>query len=261
MKKVLMCVLFLTTICSTSFAAFSGVSRATITACAVFTSGGVVSFDYQLRNLSDNNTTSWIYWDTSVIAPGVTAWKVASSYILLESTITNASGGIQIYTDNKAADANPAYTGSGNPAGLVAEEAPADAPLPMCWRITDLSTGPVAGLNIAQVNRAGVGVTTATLYCPDLETSTNPPDYQYPCFFWMTDRQTAANASAATSAFADGADYITVKDKIRGIHHAEGPNWGTTSSPDYVYIGACFTNASTPRTYKTSTLRIEAFTE
>jgi len=220
-----------------AFATFGSVSKSTVTASVSFSGAGVVSVSIDLRNL-DNSTTGLMTWNTSSITPGSTLWQSATAYILLHSTITAATGGIQIYTDNKAGDASPAYTGTGNPAGLVAVEATTVAPLSMCWRVVDVST---TALTIVQ--------TGDTLYASEIGSG-------YPCFFWMKDAQTTG-----ASAFVNGEDYVTIKESARGMHHAES-TWATgVVSPDYIYIGANFASVVTPRTYKTSTLRIEAFTE
>ncbi len=220
------------------FAAFQSISRSTVTAGVKFTLAGQVSMSIQLMNLNGGTTTQ-IWWDPAQITIGQTQWRRADAYILLNSTITAATGGIQIYTDNKASDANPQYTGTGNPAGLVAQEDTSATPLSMCWRITDVSTTTLT------IRRGAPGY-------PDRLWAQELGD-QYPCFLWMKDKN--------TPGFQNGEDYVTVKEAARGLHHSEG-DWGTgVPSPDYIYIGADFTNALTPRTYKTSTLRLEAFTE
>ena len=76
---------------------------------------------------------------------------------------------------------------------------------------------------------------------------------QYPCYLWTMDR--------GTYGFADGIDYITIRDSKRGIQHGEA-TWGIAGSPVYLYFGATFANVTTlPDTFRTTTIRIEAFTE
>lgn len=267
MRRFLEAIIAFCIICFVSayaFAEFASVMKSNLTATVTFTDSGssqssAISMHIELKNRLNNNSTTWIWWDASQIKKGETDWRIADSYIVLYSTITNSTAGIQIYTDNKAPDADPKFTGTGpfaNPAGLVAVDSPNIDPLPLCWRVVDVSTNT---LDIVQVNRTDGNVTTSSLYCPAFETASNPQDYSYPCFFWMKDRYTPSMPQYATTVFENGEDYITVKD-ANGIHHAGGYNWGQTQSPDCIYIGAKFENVNYGM-YKTSTIRIEAFTE
>ena len=62
-----------------------------------------------------------------------------------------------------------------------------------------------------------------------------------------------------------GDAYITLKQAFWGEHFKDGPtidNWSQNmDSPNYIYLGANFSKAKAGKTYKTSTLRIEAYTE
>lgn len=49
----------------------------------------------------------------------ISSWTVANEYIEIDVDVDTTTWGIQIYTDNKSADANPKYTGTSNPCGLV----------------------------------------------------------------------------------------------------------------------------------------------
>lgn len=188
-----------------------------------------------LKNTLDNATTTQITW--SNVALGTTKWKAANQYIELKMNYYHAGWGIQIYTDNKPTTANPRFTGSGNPAGLVASYDTTTA-LPMCWRIVDAST-------TTYTIKQGTDGYPDRLWSAELGS-------KYPCFFWMMDR--------GTTGFADSDEYVTVWDN-RGIHHAEGPTWGGATSPNYIYLGADFTGGVAPSTYQTSRLMVELFYE
>ncbi|MCX5782622.1 MAG: hypothetical protein NT145_08000 [Elusimicrobia bacterium] len=222
-----------------SFASFSGsISSTTITASATFIDTGTVSISLQLMNLAGGTTTQ-IWWNTSNINIGSTVWRRADSYIILTSTITAALGAIQIYTDNLAADASPKFVkavSTSDPAGLV-DTSSTTVALPMCWRITDTSTTTLT-----------IAYSGGHLYSTELGSS-------FWCFLVMKDKGTTG-----TNAFTNGEDYVIVKDYAGGIQDSEGA-WHPVSSPDNIYIGADFTNATLPRTYKTSKLIIEAFIE
>lgn len=219
---------------ASSFAAFSGLGKSTVTASVSFTGSGQVSVSVKL------SAGTSIYWDPAAITLGSTDWKAAYNYLIMESTITDATGGVQIYTNNKATDANPKYNGTGDPAGLVGYDtglSTGSAALSMCWRIVDYTT--------TTVIMQGAPIYPDRLWEQQLGDS-------FPCYLWMKDK--------ATASFIDGEDYVTMKESVRGAHFSEG-EWGTMQSPDYIYLGAKFKNAVTPKNYKTNTLRIETFTE
>lgn len=199
-----------------------------------------------LKNISDNQNASQLTW--SSVNPGG-GWKAADQYIQLDLTYYQPGWGIQIYTDNAAADASPRYAGSvssSNPVGLISVEYPESAPLPMCWRMVDVSTTTTLSIVQGSDNK---------LYSSQLGGQAG----QYPCFVWMKDRGTPAIPDKGTTVFTPGEDYVTVWDN-RGAQHAEG-TWSGCQSPNYIYIGANFNGAVTPGTYRTNKLIVELFYE
>ena len=241
LKNFAICLLalsFLSVFPKLSLAALVNVSSKTFTAAALSSNSGTVSLNIQLQNLT-GGTTSQIWWDASAITPGSTQWRRADACIVLYSNITSTSGAIQIYTDNKAADANPQYTGGNTKcAGLVQTDSTISDTLPMCWRITDVST-----------NTLTIEQTGAHLYSVELGSS-------FYCFFSMKDK-----GSTGTDAMTNGESYITVKEAFIGMQYAESSWSNSMTSPNYIYLGANFSTAKTGKTYKTSTLRIEGFSE
>ncbi|MFC1500933.1 hypothetical protein ACFL58_00590 [Elusimicrobiota bacterium] len=234
-KKFLVLVVFTLLTAPSAHAAFSSVAKSTFTAGVSFASAGEVSYSIAFENLVGGTTTQ-VYWTPGDITIGSTDWRRADSRVVLYSTITAATGGIQIYTDNSTPVASPQYTGSNDPAGLVAVEDTSADPLQMCWRIVDASTDTLT------IDQNG-----STLYSTELGVA-------YPCFLWMKD-------ASGPSAMTGGEEYVTMRESGGRLQHAEGTWADDAVSPDYIYFGAKFTNALTPRTYQTSTLRIEAFTE
>lgn len=220
---------------------FTSVSRTTFTAAVTFTGTGQVSMTTELRNISNDASTTTITWSGIIL--GQTDWKAADQYIVIHATITAATGLIQIYTHNKDTGANPQYTGIGNPAGLVRVENSSQT-LKMCWRITDYK---ISGSSLVIVQASN-----NQLYAQ----ATGPG---YPCFLWMKDRNTP-NIPNETTQFQDGEDYVTVWEANRGCQHAEG-TWASMPSPNYLYLGAKFLNAVTPSTYRTNRLILEAAIE
>lgn len=234
-----------------AFADFSSIARTTYTAEITFTSTGTVALEARIYNLNGTEPAQQkITWDESDITLGQTEWMRARQYVKLSSTITVIGGGIQVYTDNCAADANPRFyvvnPTSFNPVGLI-KNSTRDKGLKMCWRLTDNTTDTLT------INSVMQG-TAVKLYNPDLGST-------YPCFLWMKDRSCPdLPTTPENDAFANGEDYVTMLEEYRGAQHAEG-TWAPMASPNYLYLGANFVDAAAPETYRTSALRIEAFVE
>ena len=218
-----------------SFAAFTSVSASSVTASITFTGLGSVNMGITW------SAGSAFTWASPVPTIGTTTWQVADQYIILASTITQSTGGIQIYTDNyHAIVSTERYTGAAaNAAGLVCLSSTTQT-LPMCWRVVAVSTG-------TQTIVAG---TDGKLYL----TQEGGQAGQYPCFLWMTDK--------GNTGWYNGESYAEIKDGTFGLQTAEA-TWSTgVPSPVCVYVGANFATATTSAggtTYKTTTLRLEAF--
>ncbi len=221
----------------TGHAAFASLARSTNTAVATLTGSGSVSMSVAIKKISDNTSDTQINW-TGVTLPA--NYVLAANYIQLDSTITASGGGIEIYTDNTAADANPRYTGvisstTQTPAGLV-DTTLTTQKLPVAWSI-----------------KANLGAPVAD----------NPNSGGGNSFQWLFHEHRAQIAvpSQSAGAFVDGDAYVTVKN-TNGIHFGQAPTeFGAAGSPNFIYTEAGFTAALTPRTYRTSTLRLEAYTQ
>lgn len=205
----------------------------------VWKKGGTGSVGLALKNRVGGATATQIGWSNVSAGQG---WKLSDQFIQMNLNYDRANWGIQIYTDNTASGAVPRYSGISDPAGLVGYDAAvpevSSTTLKMCWRVVDSST--TATMTIAQ----GAAGKPMRLWSTELGD-------QYPCFLWVMDRK--------TPKFVDAYDYATVWD-ARGIQHAED-TFGPARSPNYIYLGADFSHAATPRTYKTGTLSIELFYE
>lgn len=233
MKKIYR-IIFLSIICTLVLgvgfvsAAFQSMGISTITAEANVT-GGEVAMSIEVRRRDNNTVVSSITWS----AAAGTGWTLAEQYILLHSTLTQSGGGIRIYTDNAASDANPQYGGTFgeiNGAGLISTSTNT-AVIPIAWTIKDDLGDPSA---VGDPN-----IYTNWFYFKD-KSQTN---------FW----QTTPN---------DTKDYSTVGKAGYGYHYQQGPqNYGFMSSPNYIYVEADFSNATGGWIYRTTTLRIELFTE
>jgi len=248
MKRLLLLLTGILIFTAGSLMAFDSVSRSTFTATVNLTNQGFIAMSATINNL-DGSPASEITWDPNEVALGQTSWLRAKQYVVLEATITASSSGIQVYTDNCAADASPQFyilnPTSANPAGLVRDDL-RDRTLKLCWRLTDK---PTDSLTITQGS-------DNCLYSNELGGEAS----NFRCFLWMKDHSTPDIPASNTVAFHDGEDYVTAWEENRGNQVAEG-TWFHCDSPNYMYFGANFLGAASPATYKTSTMRIEAFIE
>ncbi|MBN1823951.1 MAG: hypothetical protein JW803_06515 [Endomicrobiales bacterium] len=255
MKKLLFIMAFVVLAAGSmsSLFAFTTVTRSTYTAGVTLTAGGTVYVNLAVRHLSDELTTcTSIWWDPSQIIVGSTEWRRADAMMIMWSTVTIAGSGIQIYTDNMAADATPqiniTHVSSTNPAGLIALNDSSYTPLPMCWRVVDVSTD---SLTIEQQTGSPYSL---------FSTELGGESGGYPCFIYMKDRADQSVPTKNVDPFTDGMDYVCIKQAGNGIQHA-ADTFGSASSPDYIYFGAKFTDALAGETYRTTTMRIERYTQ
>jgi len=234
-----------------AMAAVTSVSKKTVAGGVVFTEAPSGEMTVALKEISDDSSATELSW--SDVTPGVTEWKAADQYIEVTNTYNRTGWGIQIYTDNCAGDADPQFyivdPSSVNPAGLLATDNKKDV-LSLAWRIMGDATS-YANLGILEVEDP---IESDKHH---LESTTEASGY-YP-WLWMKDAKTPEIPELYTTAFVNGEDYVTVWNE-NGVHHAEGPlDYYASPSPNYVYIGARFTTATTPRTYSTSKLTVELF--
>jgi len=214
----------------------------------VWSSATVDNIDLSLKNISDNVSITTISWSNlDSVFNSSNPWKAADQYI--ECNLSYASStvwGIQIYTDN--ANATPAYTGASDPAGLIDTSSTSIA-LPMCWSI---------------VNSTATGSVSTRLQINQHSDDNKLYDgYNYQDYLWMKDLY-SPNIPTGFSSWS-GNTYLTVWDN-QGIQYQEGifgpPDpTGSSPNPNYIYLGAKFTNAYAGRTYKTNKLTVELFYE
>lgn len=228
---------------ATQVHAFGSKTISTNTAAVTLEGGGNVQMTVNIKDAGSHAGAAEVGW--TGITPGVTQWDMSDQYLELVSTITAATGGIQIYTDNRGVGADPLFQLgiSSNPAGLVHVQNSSDT-LRMAWSIKGSTKVLVTEIGAADPN-------------------TGPTSGVNNKFQWlfMKDKGTPNIPAEGTTLFVDGEDFVTVKD-TRGIHFGQSSlEFGGDSSPDFIYLEANFTTAVTPATYRTKTLRVEGFTE
>jgi hypothetical protein len=198
-------------------------------------------FNVALMNSSDNSTATQVTWTGAVAG---SSWALADQYIQLTVDSDLTSWGVQIYTDNTASDANPAYTGtvsSTTPGGGLVDASATGVVLPVAWEI--------------------VAVTSPTL---NAQEPNSCPGNGLGCLWsYMTDY---ATFSQGNPSVYNGAPYVTLRNNY-GIHYAQGgaandpSHFGAANPPNIVYLEANFAQALVGTTYQTTTLRVEYYTQ
>jgi len=218
-----------------------------------------------VKNISNNGTATALGWTNPTPGAG---FLVSDQYIQMVSNINQLNGGIEIYTDNTNAAANPKFTGSissftATPAGLIgASTGLTDQKLPTAWRASTFTL-----TNVAPVD-------------PNATTATDPSGQHF-LWFFHEDRAQVAVPTSSAALFTDGDPFITVyaapgtplKDSLgatttttasnSGLHFAQGPtqfggfNAGVVST--YIYTEADFTSALAGQSYSTNRIILEAF--
>jgi hypothetical protein len=201
-------------------------------------------FNTTLYNIANNTVTSpqKVTW---TLPPLPTGWVRADQYLQLDVDINSISWGVQLYTDNTAADAVPKFVSpvasgqpGSNPAGLI-DSATKGHPLPMAWAIvaSSVSAAPVA-------------------------TDPNDSSQSVNSFPWsyVSDHGTPAIPGENTLAFVDGSIGSTIKNN-QGIHYGHNDfAIGAEPPTNTLYLEANFSAALQPNVYQTSKLILELFT-
>lgn len=286
-----------------SWAAFtpSGTPK-TLTAQATLVAAGKAAVDVpRLKNFDGTNAAgSNITWDQTglqtKVANGEAGWTSANVYLVVSSTLTAATGGMQIFTDVIQAG----FTGSVSSGGLVntTDDSSKGYPvLPAAWRVT---TGPITtdfNLLTAAISQgvpASFSGTCNTAVFPNpadiLWVDTNKlkgisatplgADVCFPSFLWFMDASDPRFSSAVsgtppnevrTPSIKPSDYYPVVKDANYGLHIAEGSpsaapmSWTRTkgASLSYIYVAADYSNAvvkSAGITYTTKVV-LQTYTE
>ena len=217
-----------------------------------------------LKNISDNATPVEQLLTWKNVNLGVDIWKFADQYLEVDADTSFSGWGIQIYTDNRnlggGTTPDPPYEGpeETDPCGLVATDNHTIR-IPLCWKITD----DVWTASSPSPEDGGPG--------PGPEDPVEVPDPEIPNayyfdnnYLWMKDRGTPDDPGTPKhlldETFVDGEYYVTAWDQD-GIQWGGDPSehGGGLLSPNYIYIGGKFINATTPRTYKTNKLTLEMY--
>lgn len=247
MRKVLSLLaaaVVMSAVVSVAFAQFTPVSSVKKTAKVTFVGAGVFTWDVAIKNVSDDADATDITWNAAAITPGSTGWVNAQQYVLITSTITDATSAVQVYTDNMNASSAYKYVHAGTPdtisaGGLVGKNNPSASPLPLAWSMKDVK---VAGGATVDPTSSDNTIKFASLYFKDKSNTLN---------------------DGSSTPFQNGEHYITILKGGTGWRWGGGVGdiGGSASGTFYMYIGASFSSASTPNEYGTDTLTFEGYTE
>jgi hypothetical protein len=228
-----------------------------VASTATVTVGGTstATFTLDLRDtsapLTDTNPPQ-ITW--SGVLAGTTGWKIANQLLLLNATVTDAGGGIEIYTNNTIASASPRYTPTvtpaTNPAGLVAGDGV--SAVSMAWSIKASS----------KVVEGGPALTGLGASDPNSGPITGRDNK----FQWLFFKDRASVDDPATTtideSFADGQKFVTMINVV-GLHFGQADDeFGihTDGANSFVYLQANFGPAGAGVTYGTNKLIVHGFT-
>ncbi len=248
---------------SVAQAVFQSQQTAQVTAQA--TTGGVEAASFVLSlhpNTSTATTATNINWTGALPGSG---WKVADQLAKLVWNVTDAQGGIQIYSDNKAATATPQFVdptpaepinSDSNPAGLLMVPATGNTSgttLPVAWSIKASTVIVGTELLAADPNTGpatGNGNRFQWLYLLDKGT---------PAIDRNGDGDTT-DTGVDTAAFVN-ADPFVMAIGVGGTHGTQAPGgfFPDADKASYLYLQADFTTAAAQTTYRTSRLTFEAF--
>lgn len=250
--------------------AFQSVQKSTVS--AQVTTGGqrIARFNYAIRfatNPFGGNATR-LGW--SGVNPLLVTWKLSDNLIVMNSSVTDVGGGIQLYTDNTANDASPQFydptpqntiNPDSNAAGLLEGlSGKSSKTLPMAWSIKS-STRIVEG----GTDATGVGAADPNT---GLETAVYNNRFQW---LYMMDKFNTdgidnngdgdVKDAVDAAPFTNALPYIVIR-KANGIHFGQADSeFGALPNgrDAYVYFEANFATASSLQNYQTTTIRLEAF--
>ncbi len=253
--------------------AFQLVQIETVTATAVTGGAKVARFNFVIRDAANVNGPNRPNLGWSGVDPLSTQWKMSDQVIVMASTVTDAAGGIQIHTDNTAADASPKFVDptpgnlinpDSNAAGLLqGTSGVTSTVLPMAWSIKDSSrtveSGTVnTGIGAADPNNGPITAVYNTKYQWLFVTDKfNVQGIDYSGDGLVTPGPNSPDAAP----FVNGAKYITMRNST-GIHFGQADGEFASvpqGQTNYVYFEANFLGSQVQQTYQTTTLRLEAF--
>ena len=230
------------------------ISKQTVTARAAVSGTATGGLTLSIRNVSGEGVASPAEVRWSGLSIGSAIWKNANQYIQVTNTYTGSNQTLRVYSDNRAADANPRYTGaisSSTPGAVVATDN-TNISANLSWSARPnfanqvvASTSPYAEIDFNQDGDVN-------------DTGEKAGSFQW---FYVKD-STNTDVRNFVGTPADVADYVTVAND-NGIHSSQGTGGyfpSPTGGVNRIYLGLQQANLRTPRTYLTNKLTLELVT-
>jgi len=175
----------------------------------------VATLSTAIKNISDNAPNYQLNWST--ITVDVSTWVVSEQYVEVTYDANQTGWGVRVYTDNKAADADPKATGATDDdiTGLIGSVT-TEKNAALSWEVFD-------------------DTTSVTAAVPAVGND----------WLWLKDKSQSDWAN-----IGDQLDYTTIVN-VTGIKHKLSRDPG--SSPIYVYFEGNFSNSEIQQ-YKTNKL-------
>ncbi|MBN1405222.1 MAG: hypothetical protein JW946_01745 [Candidatus Omnitrophica bacterium] len=260
MKKLIVSLIAVSMVLSIPCSAFAftqdGIQPYNATVTPATGTGQIVTvFSASLRRIDNDNVASSVTW--SSVTAQATDWKSANQYIRVGGFETYATWGIQVYTDN--VNSTPAYSGSGDPAGLV-NNTDRSKTLPMCWRVS-ADKKLASSSDDLKITQKYIATTDGYVLLRVAGDYVSDTAYFAP-WFWMLDKSTpdVDSATAGNQPFGNYQLYATLVGNY-GVSIAPS-TYGAVPSKDsqyYVYMGAKFISAQGSIIYSTTKLTVEMY--
>lgn len=256
--------------------AFKSVGITTVT--AQVTTGGTKSAAFNVKVRSVSNPfgadlpleVNWTGIDPQAL--GANKWRIADQLLVVNSSVTDSNGGVKIYTDNTATDANPKFVDP-TPANKINKDSFAagllkglsgttsDVPLSMAWAVKT-STKIV---ELADTNR-GIGAFDPNAAIVAGYNTSQQWFNMTDAYNWETgiDFNGDGDANDPGDALPQALDSTFLSFvRIQGAQVLKVDLYDPlpASKNAFVYLEADFTNALPQQGYKTSTLRVEGYIE
>lgn len=251
--------------------AFTSAGISTVTAGTTVGGPRTAAFTLAIRDTSNpfGANQSSVTW--SNVNPLSTTWKLADRLLVINSTVTDAAGGIKIYTDNTSAAANPrfvdptpanAFNADSLASGLLRATSPTTsvAGLPMAWTIKTSTRIIEGGTTLTGVGAADPNTgSTGAVYNNKFQWLFHTDAYNWALGVDLNGNTVLDPGEPQPQAL--DAPFVTMINSF-GTHFGQAPT-EFEAHPDgansFVYLEANFATAQVQTPYQTSTLKVEAY--
>jgi hypothetical protein len=209
---------------------------------------GADIFNVAVKNISDQSPAPQLTWSAPDPALG---WARSNQYIELQVDSVSEGWGVQIYTVNTDAAANPQYivSGSSNPAGMI-DTSDGHFTIPLAWSVKAGTQAPSAvAPHVAEPNNNGGSCAP----------SGNPDPNNAYQWLYMQDAQTPSVPYLCQDGFQYGNAFSLIRNN-QGIHYGQkSTEFGAQDPPNDIFLEANFGAAFAQHDYRTNAIIVEFF--